>query len=792
MTKITLEIDGKSLEVPAGSMIIQAADHAGIPIPRFCYHKKLSIAANCRMCLVDVEKVGKPVPACATPVQEGMIVRTCSAKARDAQKAVMEFLLINHPLDCPICDQGGQCELQDIAMSYGKSLSRYDEGKRAVNDDDLGSLIATEMTRCIYCTRCIRFGTEIAGVPELGITGRGEQSQVTTYLEHALTSEVSGNIIDLCPVGALTSKPFRYTSRAWELDCIPTIASHDCVGSNMYAHRYHTQILRVSPKDNEVLNESWLSDRDRFSYCGLYHPDRITQPLIKQAGVWQEVDWQTALEFVTSRTQQLLHEHGAQALGGLASSSSTIEELYLFQKLLRSLGCPNIDHRVHQADKDDPLQMGPVPGISVTLPDFAEQDVIFLIGSYVRHEQPLINHRIHQAAKKGAQIMTLNAIDYDFNYPIAHKIIVAPHEFVTHLKGIAKAILAQQSASKFSEAVEWLAAIQPSSEHLQIAQQLVVSKSTLIVLGAIAQNHPAANLIHNLATLITDLLQANIAVLTEGANTAGAWLAGAVPHQGIGCMTISTPGLAAWQQWQQPLKGYFLLNIDPPLDCANPTRAIDALAQAELVVVLASFLGEAKDYADVILPITPVFETAGTLVNVMGQWQSFSAATSPYGAAKPAWKVFRVLGNLLQLEGFEQTTISEVTEELQDQLSNIHNAQTSVWKPLASVVQDPGEGVYRISDWPMYRGDALVRYAEPLQRSGAALKLAAYISPELALQFNLTAATTHVKVTQNNHTVELPLVIDTRIPNHCVYIPSGYPEVALLAGGFDPIAIERG
>ena len=410
---VEIEIDGKKLTAKPGDMLIKVADDAGVHIPRFCYHKKLSVAANCRMCLVDVDKAPKPLPACATPVAPGMVVRTQSDAARDAQKAVMEFLLINHPLDCPICDQGGQCELQDVAMGYGRSESRYLEDKRAVADENLGSLIATDMTRCILCTRCVRFGQEIAGLPELGVTGRGEHSEIRTCVEQTVTSEMSGNVVDVCPVGALTSKPFRYTARAWELERNASIAAHDCVGSAVYTHRRQDKVMRVVPRENEALNETWLSDRDRYSYTGLYADDRLGQPMVKQGGEWRVVDWQTALHFAVQRLQQVIEESSASHVGAMVSPSATIEEMYLLQKLMRTLGSHNIDHRTHQNDFSDQQQMGAYPGTEIPFAEFETQDSIFLIGSHLRHEQPIANHRVRMATLKGAKVIALNAKMYD-------------------------------------------------------------------------------------------------------------------------------------------------------------------------------------------------------------------------------------------------------------------------------------------------------------------------------------------------------------------------------------------
>lgn len=789
MTKVTIEIDGKKCQAQPGEMVIQVADKEGIYIPRFCYHKKLSVAANCRMCLVDVEKAAKPLPACATPVQEGMIIKTKSAKARDAQRAIMEFLLINHPLDCPICDQGGACELQDVAMGYGKSVARYSEGKRAVEDKNLGPLISTDMTRCIHCTRCIRFGEEVAGTFQLGMIGRGEDSEVTACIEQSLTSEMSANVIDLCPVGALTSKPFRYSARAWELERVESIAGHDCVGSHIYVHRNNDQVKRVVPRDAEALNETWLSDRDRFSYCGLYADDRLAQPLIKQAGEWRQVDWQTALQLVATRIQETINTYGAGDVGSLISPQATIEEMYLLQKLMRNLGSNNIDHRIQQSDFSQQLEYGPYPGSEVPIDQYADLESILLIGSYLRHEQPIINHRVRQAVLKGAKVSVLHAIDFDYNYDLAHKIICSPNDYIAQLMGIAKGLLVQQDQAKFPTAVEWLQSVTPTKVQLEIATQLVESKTAAVILGANAQQHENAGVIYQLGKLITCLAGAKLAILTPGANSAGAWLAGALPHRSAAGITVPKPGLDVSKQLNKSLKAYILFGVEPELDCLLSAAAKRAMLQAEFVVAMTPFVGAAKDYADVILPTVPQFETAGTFVNACGEWQSFQAATIPFEAARPGWKILRVLGNLFHLDGFDQTTAFEVRDELHDQVAKMSNLNHKEWqKPhLIKSIEQP---IQRVVEWPMYRTDLLIRRSQPLQASSASLNLAVYMNQKLAQELNLGNATL-VKVTQGEVILSLPLVIDERIADKCVFIPAGFAASADLASGAAELKIER-
>ena len=650
---VEIEIDGKVLEAEPGSMIIEAADKAGIYIPRFCYHKKLSVAANCRMCLVDVEKAPKPLPACATPVMAGMKVSTCSEKAKDAQRSVMEFLLINHPLDCPICDQGGECELQDLSLGYGKDISRYSEGKRSVDDNNLGSLIATEMTRCIHCTRCVRFGQEIAGIKELGMTGRGEHARITTYIEHSLTSEISGNIIDLCPVGALTSKPYRFTARAWELNQHASIAPHDCLGSNIYVHTLRQQIMRVGPRENDSINETWLSDRDRFSYLGLNSDARLTKPMIKVDNEWQETDWQTALTKVTASLHQIVEQHGGEQMAAIMSPSSTAEEFYLLQKIMRGLGSNNIDHRLHQIDCRDDNYLGLFPKLEIPLQAIEKQNAIFLVGSNIKREQPLAWHRLRKASLAGTNVSSLNAVNYDVRFNQQTQIVTSPVNFLTNLLGIAKALSELNSVSLPAETKALLQDINSSNEQSAIASTLHSAEQGLILLGAIAHNHPQAAALRQVTNLIAHLSNTKLGYLTEGANSAGAWLAGAIPHRESAGEAVSN-GLSVNKAFEKQLKAYLLFNIEPQLDCVDTHQAENALKNAECVVAFSPFkTNSLLKYADIILPMAAFAETSGTFINVEGHWQSFAAANPAPGETRPAWKILRVLGNFLHLAGFK-------------------------------------------------------------------------------------------------------------------------------------------
>lgn len=798
---IEIEIDGKKIEVAQGTMVIEAADANDIRIPRFCYHKKLSIAANCRMCLVQVEKVGKPLPACATPVTPGMKVFTQSAMALDAQRSVMEFLLINHPLDCPICDQGGQCELQDISMGYGKDISRYTEGKRVVKDKNIGPLIATDMTRCIQCTRCVRFGQEVAGLREMGATGRGENMEIGTFVEHSLVSEISGNIIDLCPVGALTSKPFRFQARAWELQQAASIAPHDPVGSNIFIHTRAQEVMRVVPRENEALNETWLSDRDRYSYTGINSADRLLHPMIKQDGVWQETDWQTALTTAITGFKKLLNERGSDSIGALASPSATLEELYLLQKLWRDLGSRHLDHRLRQTDVSDQHYLDLYPGIQ-ELAAIENSAAILIIGSNTQREAPLINLRIRKATLQGAEVCVINSLDYPLNFNVAAKAITAPQQLVNTLAAVVKILLGDQTVAPALQSL--FAQVQTDAASQAIAAKLQAAEGKItILLGAIAAQHPQAALLRILADMLKQLVNAEIGFISEGANSAGAWLAGVVPHRLPGGATSPHAGLHTAAMFKEQLAGYFLWGIEPELDCANPQQAMTAMQQAEWVVCASAFKTPAMlDYANVLLPIAVFAETSGTYVNIAGQWQSFAGAVAPAGEARPGWKVLRVLGNLAELPAFDYISSEQVRDELRMIIENTDAAafarniaaqkltDTAMQEIVAEsvTVKSDTQKLARITEWPIYRVDALVRRAEPLQQSATAEAVAAYVNPLTAKHLQLQQDQA-VTVLQNNDHAVLQLKLDGRVPESCVFIPAGFNETAMLNESFGEVQI---
>jgi NADH-quinone oxidoreductase subunit G len=747
------------------------------------------------MCLVEVDKVPKALPACATPVTPGMKIFTKSSKALAAQKAVMEFLLINHPLDCPICDQGGECELQDLSMGYGAADSYYSEGKRVVKDKEIGPLISTDMTRCIQCTRCVRFGAEVAGMRELGATGRGEHMEIGTYIEHAMESEISGNVIDICPVGALTSKPFRFTARAWELEQRPTVSPHDCLGSNLNAHMRTGKVMRMVPRENKAINQTWISDRDRFSYESLYHPDRVKQPLIKKAGRWQTVDWQTALEFAATGLQKVWEKNGAENMGALASPNATVEEFYLLQKLMRGLGSPHIDHRLRQVDFSDQDVLPAYPSLGMSVAALAEHDVILLVGSHIQKDQPMASVRIRQAARLGAKILALNAVDEDFHFDLTEKEIVIPDEMVVCLARIAKALLSTTHQTVADELTRFLSGVEITDVAARMAAHLQQAKKACLILGNAASHFPQAALIRSLCEVIATLSGAQCGVLTDGANSAGAWLAGAIPHRGMAQTRLSSSGLNAYAMLQTPRQAYVLLNVEPDVDCANAAMAVQALQQADFVVSLSIFRNARLDEsADVILPIAPFTETAGTFVNAAGEWQSFNGVAAAYEEARPAWKVLRVLGNMLQLDGFDYVSPHDICREVKSAVDRIPASDLSRSIKLdAQQLKLSTSHLQRIGTIPLYAVDSLVRRANALQAAQPILEnntASVRIHPELARDFQLEEGC-RVTVKQAHGQAYLPVVWDTRLPKRGVMISGGIPETSDLGELFGVVDIQK-
>ncbi|UVA81364.1 NADH-quinone oxidoreductase subunit NuoG [Pandoraea commovens] len=768
---VEIEIDGQKVEVPEGSMVIQAAKKNGTYIPHFCYHKKLSIAANCRMCLVEVEKAPKAVPACATPVANGMIVRTNSEKAVKAQQSVMEFLLINHPLDCPICDQGGECQLQDLAVGYGKSASRYQEEKRVVFHKNVGPLISMEeMSRCIHCTRCVRFGQEVAGVMEFGMLGRGEHSEITSFVGKTVDSELSGNMIDLCPVGALTSKPFRYSARTWELSRRKSVSPHDGVGANLVVQVKNNKVMRVVPLENEAVNECWISDKDRFSYEGLNSDDRLTKPMLKQGGEWHEVDWQTALEYVGHGLTDIIRDFGADAVAALASPHATIEELHLLQKFVRALGSDNVDFRLRQTDVSGGTQGAPWLGLPIAELDTLQSALV--IGSFLRKDHPLFASRLRSAVKAGGQLNLLHASDDDLLVKLANKIIAAPSAWVSELAGIAVAAAAAKGVAAPAE----LAGVNASDAAKAIAASLINGERRAILLGNAVVQHPQFAQLHAIAQVIADITGAKLGFLTEGANTVG----------GYAVKALSAKGAAAL--FAQPRQAYLLLNAEPEFDSADAKQALTALTAAKMVVSLSPFK-HGLEYADVLLPIAPFTETAGTFVNAEGLPQHFNGVVRALGDTRPGWKVLRVLGNLLKLQGFEQDTAEQVRDEALAGFSAAsldNRARAALVAPKAA-----GQGLERLADVPIYAADALVRRAPSLQLTNDAKAALRATLPAALFDSLGLAKGDAVRVRQGDAVVTLPAARSETLPANVVRVPAATPASAALGAMFGEISVEK-
>jgi NADH-quinone oxidoreductase subunit G len=688
---IEIELDGNKVEVQEGCMIMHAAEKAGTYIPHFCYHKKLSIAANCRMCLVDVEKAPKPMPACATPVTQGMVVRTKSEKAIKAQKSVMEFLLINHPLDCPICDQGGECQLQDLAVGYGGSTSRYEEEKRVVFHKDAGPLISMEeMSRCIHCTRCVRFGQEVAGIMELGMSHRGEHAEIETFVGQSVDSELSGNMIDICPVGALTSKPFRYSARTWELGRRKSISPHDATGANLVVQVKNNKVLRVVPLENEDVNECWISDRDRFSYEALDSQDRLTAPMLKQGGEWKTVDWQTALEYVANGLQGVKSQYGAEFIGTLASPHSTTEELYLAAALMRGLGSQNIDARLRASDFH---HNNTARWLGTSIASLGNLQRALVIGSNVRKDQPLLALRLRHAVRHGAKLHAINEVAFDWAMPLATQMVSDSANWVQALADVAAAV------AQLTGAPAPVAGNAKNPQAQAIAKSLHSGDRKAILLGNAAAHHAKASSLLALANWIAAQTGASVGYLGEAANTVGAQVVGAVPSHG---------GQNAAQMARGGLKAALLLHTEPLADMAHGAAAVQALEKAEMVVTLSAFKTNMA-FSDVLLPIAPFTETAGTFINSEGRAQSFHGVVKPLGETRPAWKVLRVLGSMLQVPGFELETIEEVRAKAipADITSRLSNA-CDVAIDLTPATEKPEVA-------SIYQLDSLVRRAPSLQ-----------------------------------------------------------------------------
>jgi NADH-quinone oxidoreductase subunit G len=710
---VNIEVDGVPMKARKNAMIIQVTDANGVYVPRFCYHDKLSVAANCRMCLVEVEKAPKPMPACATPVAEGMKVFTKSPKAISAQKATMEFLLINQPLDCPICDQGGECELQDLAMGFGRDVSRYSERKRVFRDQNLGPLVSTDMTRCIHCTRCVRFGQEIAGMPALGTIGRGELTMISTYVEQTIEHELSANIIDLCPVGALNNKPYRYRARAWEMTQAPLVSPHDCVGTNLYAHVLRGRLMRIVPRANDEINETWIADRDRFSYEGFYAADRATKPLLRDADGWREVDWETALEAAAKGLQKVVREAGAGQVGFLASPISTLEELALTSRLARGLGSHNVDHRLRRVDFRDQANDPVAPTLGCSIAELEQAAAVLVIGSNVRKEVPLIAHRLRQGVvRRGAKAAFINPQPLELRFPVVAQLTSNGYGMAQHVAAVLVAALRASGKPTPASVANALEGITPTDQHEAIASALASGDLKVLLLGALAQRHAAYSEIRALAQALAAATGAKLGYLPEGGNGVGAALAGVLPHRTAGGRPVATPGLNAADMLAARLEAYVLVGGIESGDLAPASTTEASLRDADCVVAITPYASEEiRAVANVILPSAVFAETSGTWVNVEGRWQSVAGVARPAGEARPAWKILRVLGNLLGLAGFDYASSEEIRDELRRELSGFAGgvAAATPFTPgrLAAMDVTRDVGIYRV--------DPIVRRSAPLQ-----------------------------------------------------------------------------
>ncbi|MDH5263955.1 MAG: NADH-quinone oxidoreductase subunit NuoG [Betaproteobacteria bacterium] len=770
---IKLEIDGKPVEVANGATVMEAANKLGTFVPHFCYHRKLSIAANCRMCLVQVEKAPKPVPACATPATEGMKVYTQSAQAVQAQKGVMEFLLINHPLDCPICDQGGECQLQDLAVGYGGSCSRYEEDKRVVVNKNLGPLIATDMTRCIHCTRCVRFGQEIAGVMELGMAGRGEHAEILSFVGRTVDSELSGNMIDLCPVGALTSKPFRYSARTWELARRRSVSPHDGLGSNLVMQVKQDRVMRVVPHENEAINECWLSDRDRFAYEGLNTEDRLARPMVCKDGAWVEVDWPEALESVATGLKAAVAKHGPAALGALVSPTLTLEELHLATKLARGLGTGNIDH--HFRALDSRARFAGAPWLGMKLSELGTRQAVLLVGSTIRKEHPLVASRLRQGAKKGLAVSVVHVAGDDLLMPVAHRLVARPSGLAAALASVAKAAAEIAGKPLQGEVARAAAGVAVPDEARAIAKDLAGRERAAILLGNYAQQHADYAVLAAIAHEIARLTGATLGVLAQNANSVGAKLVGAHPLEG---------GLDTRAMVTDPRKAWLVAGFEPERDAAMGPQAIAALKAAEFVVAFSAWRCWAPEYAHVILPIAPSAETAGTFVNMEGRVQSFHAVVKPRGDARPGWKVLRMLGTMLGLPGFEAETLEAVRASIAPDLDAWARAGLSnELAPFAFTLGEASTDLERVAEWPVYGTDAQVRRAPSLQKTADARAAArARMNAATAIAAGL-APGDRVRVTQGGGEAVLEVAVDPALPDGCVRVARGIAETVSLGEG---------
>jgi NADH-quinone oxidoreductase subunit G len=791
---ITLTINGQQIEAEAGRLLIDVADDNNIVIPRFCYHKKLSVAANCRMCLVEVERAPKPMPACATHIAEGMVVQTRSAKAIAAQKSTMEFLLINHPLDCPICDQGGECELQDVAMGFGDGVSRYTEQKRVVMDKNIGPLIATDFTRCIHCTRCIRFGDEIAGLPEMGATGRGEFVEIGTYIEKAISSELSGNVIDICPVGALTAKPSRYMARSWELTQHPTIAAHDCIGSNLFVHTRNNKVIRVVPRENESINESWISDRDRFSYTALSSDSRIQLPLLRQNGQLKEVDWETAINTATEKLSAAANNNGNQ-IAALVNPQSTLEEQFLVQKLIRGLGSNNIDYRLNQIDFSTQDKAPVMPWLGRSLESIETLDACLLVAGNLRLEQPILAHRLRKAAvTNGAAVSSISHLSGQYNFPLEQELAGSAEQLVTDLAAVLSALagMVKSEPELPAHLQEIIVDCKVSKQHKAIAKSLSKGKDSAVIVGIQALSNPHLSLIQELCETISKLSASTLGYLSLAANSAGASLAGVLPHRGIAGSSIDKAGQNTSEILSTQHRVLLTFAVNPVLE-TNISGVDQQLSENnDFIIAIDSFNSDfIRDKADLVLPLACFTETSGTFVNIEGLWQSFKGCTQTEGSIRQGWKILTALGQLLIPDSFEYSDSLSVRNEVKEACRELNLTNHCGIQSNDTKLPTKPRTLQKVSATPIYATDSLVREAQPLQKTPLMKQqYVVAINQAQADKLKLTGAE-HIQVKQGQGAAILPLRIDENVPAGCVCVPTGIDAVKDLTGAYGTVELEK-
>ncbi|MFT5219058.1 MAG: NADH-quinone oxidoreductase subunit G [Planctomycetota bacterium] len=786
---ITVTINGQAIESQSGRLLIDVADENGIVIPRFCYHKKLSVVANCRMCLVEIERSPKPMPACATQLMDGMVIQTRSASAIAAQKSTMEFLLINHPLDCPICDQGGECELQDVAMGFGEGISKYTEQKRVVMDKNIGPLIATDFTRCIHCTRCVRFGDEIAGLPELGATGRGESMEIGTYIEKAISSELSGNVIDICPVGALTAKPSRYTARPWELTQHASVSAHDCIGSNTYVHTRGNDVIRVVPRENESINESWISDRDRFSYMSLKSEKRLSQPMMRQNGELIPISWETAIESAVESLSNAANANPAK-IAALVSPQSTLEELYLAQKLMRGLGSNNIDHRLGQVDFSSQQQSPVMPWLGRSLESVETLDALLIVSGNLRFEQPMLSHRIRKAViNNSAQVSSIGHLADQYNFDLLAEVTGSAEQLVTDLASVVSALAAKAKIVLSDRLTDLTRDCSISRDHKAIAKSLLNGKQSAIIVGIQALANPQLSLIQEFCEAITSVSESTLGYLSPSANGAGACLAGATPHRGPAAVELAEVGETTNDIINGSHDVLLSFGVNPSLDLLAGN---DLSAANGTIIAISCFDNDfVSQQADLVLPLASILETSGSFVNVEGLWQSFKGCVQSRGQSRQGWKILSALGQLLLPGEFDYSDSLSIREELKAICRDVSLSNLCGIKSQATKLPVIATSLQKIGLNPIYAGDDMQRLSAPLQATPLMkVQVAVLINEKQARKSKLlTSDQVHIK--QGKGSAMLPLRLDESVPDGCVYIPVGIDAVKDLGGAFAKVELEK-